>query len=326
MTKKHFTTPLTPELYCSDIQTSLDFYINLLGFTIQYQREDEGFAMLERQGARIMLDEISKNSLKSTKRTWISGELTAPFGRGINLEIKTTQIDDLYNRVQRSNAHIFLPIEERRYRANDRELYIRQFIVMDPDSYMLRFSQDIEEELMTTKKPLFKPKVVLATREDLPAIQRMWPFYVYDMGRDCGFNKGWECPTHPSFAPDDLTPYFDDPTRRAFLVKINDEQAGFILLNQAVTSPGTLWNIGEFYIHAKYQGKGVAIQVAEQILKMFAGTWEVSVTPENKRALAFWRKAISHITSGHFTEEVKAVGTNPAHPSRYLFSFSTNCN
>lgn len=145
MTQKRLTTSLTPELCCSNIKTSLPFYTDVLGFSIQYQRKEDGFAMLERQGARIMLDEISKDSPNGTKRTWISGELEAPFGRGINLEIKTDRIDDLYDRIQQSNTHIFLSIEEKWYRAGDVELGIRQFIVMDPDGYMLRFSQDIGE-------------------------------------------------------------------------------------------------------------------------------------------------------------------------------------
>lgn len=52
-------TPLTPELCCSNIKISLTFYIEILGFTIQYQRIEDKFAKLERQGARIMLEEIS---------------------------------------------------------------------------------------------------------------------------------------------------------------------------------------------------------------------------------------------------------------------------
>lgn len=145
MTKKHLTTPLTPELYCSNIKASLYFYIEILGFIIQYQREEDGFAMIERQGARIMLDEISKDSLNGTNRTWISGTLMKPFGRGINLEIKTDKINELYDKTKQANADIFLSIEERWYRANDVELGVRQFIVMDPDGYMLRFSQNIGE-------------------------------------------------------------------------------------------------------------------------------------------------------------------------------------
>jgi catechol 2,3-dioxygenase-like lactoylglutathione lyase family enzyme len=59
MTQNRLITPLTPELGCSNIKISIDFYTKILGFEIQYQREEDGFAMLERQGSRIMLDELS---------------------------------------------------------------------------------------------------------------------------------------------------------------------------------------------------------------------------------------------------------------------------
>lgn len=134
-------TPLTPELYCSNIQTSLTFYISILGFEIQYQREEEGFAMLERQGSCIMLEEINNHS----ERTWLTAPLEKPFGRGINFEIKTNNIDELYARVQQAKIKIFLPIEEKWYRANQVELGNRQFIIQDPDGYMLRFAQVLGE-------------------------------------------------------------------------------------------------------------------------------------------------------------------------------------
>lgn len=136
MTEKLYQTTLTPELYCTNIKDSLEFYLNILGFNIQYQREESKFAMLERQGSRIMLEEISDNS-----RTWISAPLERPFGRGINLQIETNEIDSLYHKIQKSNFKIFLTIEDKRYRANDIELVQRQFIVLDPDGYMLRFVQ-----------------------------------------------------------------------------------------------------------------------------------------------------------------------------------------
>lgn len=145
MTEKRLITPLIPELCCSNIKTSLLFYTKTLGFLIQYQREENGFAMLERQGSRIMLDEIRTDSVSETDRTWISGPLEAPFGRGINLQMETTKVDELYNRAQKAGANIFLPIEERWYRANNVEIGNRQFIVLDPDGYMLRFFQYLGE-------------------------------------------------------------------------------------------------------------------------------------------------------------------------------------
>lgn len=69
--------------------------------------------------------------------------LEVPFCRGMNLEIKTDAIDTLC--VPKSGAHIFLPIEEKGYRVND-DFLNRQFIVLDPDGYMLRFSHNISKK------------------------------------------------------------------------------------------------------------------------------------------------------------------------------------
>ena len=152
MTKKHFTTPLTPELCCSNIKASLHFYIEILGFKIQYAREEDGFAMLERQGARIMLDEIKNHNNAATGRTWLSGEMEKPFGRGINLEIKTLNVEQLYQRACQSGTTIFLPIEEKWYRAENIEIGNRQFIVLDPDGYMLRFAEELGERKTVSLK------------------------------------------------------------------------------------------------------------------------------------------------------------------------------
>jgi catechol 2,3-dioxygenase-like lactoylglutathione lyase family enzyme len=134
-------THLTPELYCSNLLSSLEFYIKILGFKIQYSREDEGFVMLEREGSRIMLEEVRSNS----ERVWLDAPLEKPFGRGVNFQIVTNNVDKLYAFVKKSGVKIFLPIEEKWYRADKIELGNRQFIVQDPDGYMLRFAQDLGE-------------------------------------------------------------------------------------------------------------------------------------------------------------------------------------
>jgi len=134
-------TPMTPEFVCTDIKQSLEFYVGVLGFQIQYERPEEGFAMLERQGSRIMLDE-----LREGKRSWLSGTLEYPFGRGINFQIDTTDASGLYEKVKQSGAKIILDLEEKWYRADNILLGNRQFIVLDPDGFMLRFAEDLGEK------------------------------------------------------------------------------------------------------------------------------------------------------------------------------------
>ena len=147
MTECDDSIALTPELSCTNIKVSLAFYIEILGFTIQYQRPEDGFAMLVRQGSRLMLDQISPPEVTvGRRRTWISGSLEYPFGRGINLQMETDKVDELYATVQKAGAKIFLPMEEKWYRRDDVLLGNRQFMVQDPDGYLLRFFEHLGEK------------------------------------------------------------------------------------------------------------------------------------------------------------------------------------
>lgn len=128
---------LIPELYCTSLEVSREFYVSVLGFKVLYERPEEKFVMLEREGAQIMLEELGAD------RNWISAPLETPFGRGVNFQIQVADVDALYERVKNSKSKIFLPIEEKWYRANDAELGNRQFIAQDPDGYLLRFFQDL---------------------------------------------------------------------------------------------------------------------------------------------------------------------------------------
>ena len=133
----HAQPKLIPELACSDIDRSLAFYTHVLGFGIVYARPEESFAYLNRGGAHLMLDQIGAG------RTWSSGDLEHPYGRGINLQIEVPDIDLLYTAVQSAAATIFLPIEDKWYRRDDVLVGNRQFIVQDPDGYLLRFFGDL---------------------------------------------------------------------------------------------------------------------------------------------------------------------------------------
>jgi catechol 2,3-dioxygenase-like lactoylglutathione lyase family enzyme len=132
---------LVPELICTDCKTSLAFYVDLLGFKIVYDRPEEGFAYLDRDGAQIMLDQL----VPDDKRSWITGPLERPFGRGINLEIRVDDVEALYARVLTEGAPVFLPIEDKWYRAGSIEVGCRQFIVQDPDGYLIRMQGKIGE-------------------------------------------------------------------------------------------------------------------------------------------------------------------------------------
>jgi len=131
------TIGLVPELYVTDIKQSLDFYLDVLGFTILYQREEESFAYLKRENAELMLDQIGES------RDWIAGELQRPFGRGINLQIEVSHVGDLHQNITVKGFETFLKMEEKWYRKEDHYIGNKQFMVQDPDGYLLRFYEDL---------------------------------------------------------------------------------------------------------------------------------------------------------------------------------------
>src|SRR5271168_2595460 len=107
---------LVPELYCSNIGRSLAFYVNVLGFSVRYSRPEERFAYLEREGAELMIEQST-----DPFRNWVTGDLTPPFGRGINLQIQVTDITALLAAVTDAGHPLFLELEDRWYRRDEGE-------------------------------------------------------------------------------------------------------------------------------------------------------------------------------------------------------------
>jgi catechol 2,3-dioxygenase-like lactoylglutathione lyase family enzyme len=129
---------LVPELYCSDFARSLKFYTGVLGFFVRYDRPEQRFAYLERDGAELMIEQTVDPG-----RLFLSGPLEAPFGRGMHLQIEVADIDALYRSVRDADARILLRMEDRWYRRTSDEAGNRQFVTADPDGYVLRFFQDL---------------------------------------------------------------------------------------------------------------------------------------------------------------------------------------
>ena len=86
-----------------------------------------------------MLDQINQG------RTWATGTLEVPLGRGINLEIQVASLDAAWERLTQAQWPIFVELEEKWYRAGDVEIGVRQFLIQDPDGYLVRLQQELGE-------------------------------------------------------------------------------------------------------------------------------------------------------------------------------------
>lgn len=132
------TAGITPELDVSNLDDTLAFYRDALEFTVLYERREEGFLMLQREGVTLMVQRAD-----GPGRRFRTAPLQRPFGRGVNLQIPVSDVDALYRRVLDDGVVPVLPIEERWYEADGRSLGQRQFVVADTDGYLLRFFQDL---------------------------------------------------------------------------------------------------------------------------------------------------------------------------------------
>jgi hypothetical protein len=68
-----------------------------------------------------------------------------PFGRGINFEIQVTGLSDMLARLEAAGVAIYFGPEERWYRGNSSEVGVRQFLVQDPNGYLVRLQEKIGE-------------------------------------------------------------------------------------------------------------------------------------------------------------------------------------
>ncbi len=130
-----FYAKLVPELACSDLQSSLAFYAGLCGFSVLYDRPEDGFAYLDLEQNQIMLDETAEDD----ETAWWTAAPEKPYGRGINLQMEVSNADAIVSRLEGADWPFYLAIEDKWYREGDMETGNRQFAVQDPDGYLLRF-------------------------------------------------------------------------------------------------------------------------------------------------------------------------------------------
>ena len=131
---------IIPEILCSDLSVTREFYLKVLGFAVLYERAAETFIYLSLDGADLMVEQVD-----GPGRRWVTGKLEKPFGRGLNLQIAIEDVAGLYARVSReASGCIYVPLEERNYQCGDESILTTQFVVQDPDGYLLRFARDTD--------------------------------------------------------------------------------------------------------------------------------------------------------------------------------------
>lgn len=122
---------LIPELSVSNIEKSKKFYENL-GFKIIYERIENKFCFMQIEDNQIMIEEKNDN--------WSVGKLEYPYGNGINISMTISDIENMYNELKRKRTDFFIDIKVSEYRVNGKIYQDKEFLIQDPDGYLLRFN------------------------------------------------------------------------------------------------------------------------------------------------------------------------------------------
>ena len=127
-----------PELSVTNLENSLKFY-KTAGFKLEYDRPENKFAFISLGEIQFMLQEFYITD------KWNIAPITYPFGKGINFQLEVDNIRQIYSNLKKANYEITFDIEENWYRQDNKLLGNKEFLVQDPDGYLLRFSEDLGE-------------------------------------------------------------------------------------------------------------------------------------------------------------------------------------
>ena len=122
-----------PELSVFDINKSKNFYLNVLGAKIEYERQEDKFVFLSLEENQLMLEEIHDNG-------WNIGELTYPLGQGINISLEIKNVDSIYQRVKEHNITLYRDMKISHYTGANEIIKQKEFLLQDPNEYLLRLT------------------------------------------------------------------------------------------------------------------------------------------------------------------------------------------
>lgn len=138
-----------------------------------------------------------------------------------------------------------------------------------------------------------------ATRDDLPVVKNLVPYYIYDMSE----HMGWRCRADGRFdGCNGIETYWSEAGKHAFMLRHGQEWAGFALVRGNHEQPDIDYSIAEFFVLRKFRGQGVGERVAGQLFDRFRGRWLVEQLAQNRPAVAFWRKVIDRYCDGRFEQ------------------------
>ena len=146
-----------------------------------------------------------------------------------------------------------------------------------------------------------------AQRDDLDTVNNLMQFYLHDLSEWLPLKLA-----HHGFFPNQLEEsYWRHPATQPFLIHVDDELAGFIIVDNQTHLPNAEHNISYFFLARRWRGQGVAQFVVSTLLRRILGQWQIFHIDANLPAKRFWAGLIPRLSGGEFTRQQGEVDGYP---------------
>ncbi len=137
-------------------------------------------------------------------------------------------------------------------------------------------------------------EVIPALPEQEPILANLLELYAHDFSEFIDLKLDAD----GCFGYEHLPLYWQEPHRYPFLIMVNGQWAGFVLMHRGSQISGdvNVWDVAEFFIIRGYRRRGIGRIVAHEVWRKFLGKWEVRVIKQNHKAKDFWARAIGEFT------------------------------
>ena len=147
---------------------------------------------------------------------------------------------------------------------------------------------------MSAANPPPRVELIPAAPEQQPALANLLELYAHDFSEFRDLILGED----GRFGYPRLPLYWSEPGRHPFLIRVDGELAGLVLVQRGsqISGDDAVWDMAEFFIVRGHRKRGIGTWVAREVWRRFPGTWEVRVLDANVIARKFWAAAIAGFT------------------------------
>jgi len=133
-------------------------------------------------------------------------------------------------------------------------------------------------------------EIIPAVPAQAPILANLLELYIHDFSQLISLDLDAD----GRFGYPHLDLYWKEPERHPFLIKVDGNWAGFVLVckGSRISADENVWDMAEFFIVRGLRRRGFGLKAAHEIWRMFPGQWEVRVSKPNQTAMQFWKRAI----------------------------------